>query len=98
MKKIFLFLALIVLGCSEKKEEVAVEFLEPQPGETKNLSGFNRKYRGIYNGEDGAQLLILENKIIKITPYNILFDRNDLDSTFTGIVTMMRILKTIWKI
>jgi len=85
MKKIFLFLfALIVLGCEEKKEEVVVEFLEPQPGETKNLSGFNKKYRGTYNGEHGAQLLILENKIIKITPYNFVFNRDALDSTFTG--------------
>ncbi|MBO9698665.1 MAG: hypothetical protein J7604_00580 [Sporocytophaga sp.] len=80
MKKIFLLLVLVVLGCGEKKEEVVVEFLEPQPGETKNLSGFNRKYWGTYNSEHGAQLLILENKIIKITPYNILFHRSALDS------------------
>ncbi len=83
MKKLFLCLfAAAVMGCDEKS--LSVDFLEPQPGESKNESGFNKKYRGTYNGEDGAKLFIYEDKIVKRKTGNILFDRKDIDSTFTG--------------
>ncbi|GAL84492.1 hypothetical protein MYP_1720 [Sporocytophaga myxococcoides] len=83
MKKLFLFLfAAVVMGCDEKS--LSVDFIEPQPGESKNESGFNKKYRGTYNGADGAQLLIYEDKIVKRLTHNILFLRYDVDSNFTG--------------
>jgi preprotein translocase subunit Sss1 len=83
MKKLFLFLfAVAVMGCDEKYE--SVDFLEPQPGESKNESGFNKKFRGTYNGEDGSKLFIYEDKIVKRKTQNILFGKEDIDSTFTG--------------
>lgn len=83
MKKLFLFLfATAVMGCDAKYE--SVDFLEPQPGESKNESAFNRKYRGTYNGEDGSKLFILEDKIVRKKIHNILFSRADVDSTFPG--------------
>ncbi len=83
MKKLFLFLvAVAVMGCDEKS--LSVDFIEPQPGESKNESGFNKKYRGTYNGEGGAQLVIYEDKIVKSETHDFLFAREDVDSTFTG--------------
>lgn len=70
------------MGCDEKYE--SVDFLEPQPGESKNESVFNKKYRGTYNGEDGSKLFIYEDKIVKRKTQNILFGKEDIDSTFTG--------------
>jgi len=83
MKKAFLLLfTTLLLGCDKKYE--SVDFLEPQPGETPNETRFGKNYRGTYNGADNAQLVIEDDKILKVKRYTILFSKNDVDSTFDG--------------